>query len=70
MATTRRRDPAKIVSRISADLRRLPSKTKHDKATASTSEARAVRAAIKRLDGQVKALRNAIHIWIWFPKGK
>ena len=70
MAKTRRQNPAKVLSRISADLRRLPSKTKHDKATASKSEARAVRAAIKRLDGQVKELRDEIHTWGWFPRGK
>jgi hypothetical protein len=70
MATTRKRNPAKVVSRITADLRRLGTKTKHDKATASTSEARAVRAAIRQLDGQVKELRDAIHTWGWFPKRK
>jgi len=70
MAKTRRQNPAKSLSRITADLRRLPSKTKRDKETASKSETRAVRAAIKRLDGQVKKFLDEIHTWGWFPRGK
>jgi len=70
MAKTRKQNPAKVISSISADIRRLGTKTEHDKETASKSEERAVRAAIKRLDGQVKELRHAIHTWGWFPKRK
>ena len=70
MAKRGTRTPAKVVSSISADLRRLRTKTKHDKTTASKSEERAVLAAIKQLDYQVKELINAIHTWGWFPKSK
>lgn len=70
MATTRRQNPAKTLSRITADLKRLPSKTKHDKETASKSETYAVRAAIKGLDGRLKKLSDEIHTWGWFPRGK
>jgi hypothetical protein len=71
MAKRRKRDPAKVVKSISAQLRRLGAK-RYDKTTGkfSKSEERAVQAAIKRLDRQLKELGGAIHTWGWYGKRK